>query len=46
MGPTRQDLRRAPRMRLHFNVHYPIELVEMTLAFQGLGHEYKGGRLA
>lgn len=28
-------------MRLHFNVHDPIELVEMTLAFQGLGHEYQ-----
>lgn len=28
-------------MRLHFNVHDPVELVEMTLAFQGLGHEYQ-----
>lgn len=28
-------------MRLHFNVHEPIELVEMTLAFQGLGYEYQ-----
>lgn len=35
------DLHRAPRMRLHFNVHEPIELVEMTLAFQGLGYEYQ-----
>lgn len=41
MEPTTQDLKRAPRMRLHFNVHDPIELVEMTLAFQGLGHEYQ-----
>lgn len=31
----------APRIRLHLNVHQPIELVEMTLAFQGLGHEYQ-----
>ena len=35
------DLKRAPRMRLHFNVHGPVELVEMTLAFQGLGFEYQ-----
>ncbi|MFC3815000.1 hypothetical protein [Lysobacter sp. GCM10012299] len=41
MEPTQQDLKRAPRMRLHFNVHDPVELVEMTLAFQGLGHEYQ-----
>lgn len=41
MEPTRQELQRAPRMRLHFNVHDPIELIEMTLAFQGLGHEYQ-----
>jgi len=41
MEPTTQDLKRAPRMRLHFNVHDPVELVEMTLAFQGLGHEYQ-----
>jgi hypothetical protein len=36
-----QDLNKAPRIRLHFNVHEPIELVEMTLAFQGLGYEYQ-----
>lgn len=41
MEPTRQELKRAPRMRLHFNVHDPVELVEMTLAFQGLGFEYQ-----
>lgn len=41
MEPTTQDLKRAPRMRLHFNVHDPVELVEMTLAFQGLGFEYQ-----
>ena len=34
-------LKRAPRIRLHLNVHEPIELVEMTLAFQGLGYEYQ-----
>lgn len=34
-------MERAPRMRIHFNVHQPIELVEMTLAFQGLGFEYQ-----
>lgn len=28
-------------MRLHFNVHDPVELVEMTRAFQGLGFEYQ-----
>ena len=28
-------------MRIHFNVHDPVELVEMTLAFQGLGYEYQ-----
>lgn len=41
MEPRTEDLKRAPRMRLHFNVHDPVELVEMTLAFQGLGHEYQ-----
>lgn len=41
MEPTKQELKHAPRMRLHFNVHDPVELVEMTLAFQGLGHEYQ-----
>jgi hypothetical protein len=41
MEPTRQELKHAPRMRLHFNVHDPVELVEMTLAFQGLGFEYQ-----
>jgi hypothetical protein len=35
------ELKHGPRMRLHFNVHEPIELVEMTLAFQGLGFEYQ-----
>jgi hypothetical protein len=35
------NLNRAPRMRLHFNVNEPVELVEMTLAFQGLGYEYQ-----
>lgn len=34
-------LLKAPRIRLHLNVHEPIELVEMTLAFQGLGYEYQ-----
>lgn len=37
---TTEELRRAPRMRLHFNVHDPVELIEMTLAFQGLGFDY------
>lgn len=37
---TTEQLRQTPRMRLHFNVHDPVELVEMTLAFQGLGFDY------
>lgn len=41
MQLSTSDLKRAPRMRLHFNVHDPVELVEMTLAFQGLGFEYQ-----
>lgn len=32
---------KAPRIQLHLNVHEPIELVEMTLAFQGIGYEYQ-----
>jgi len=32
---------KAPRIRLHFNVSEPVELVEMTLAFQGIGYEYQ-----
>lgn len=36
-----EDLMKAPRIRLHFNVSEPVELVEMTLAFQGLGFEYQ-----
>jgi len=38
---SHDSLVRAPRIRLHLNVHEPIELVEMTLAFQGLGYEYQ-----
>lgn len=41
MPNSTENLMKAPRMRLHFNVHEPIELVEMTLAFQGLGFEYQ-----
>lgn len=41
MRSTIDGLKRAPRMRIHFNVHEPVELVEMTLAFQGLGYEYQ-----
>ncbi len=41
MPGNNQELKKAPRIRLHFNVHEPIELVEMTLAFQGLGYEYQ-----
>lgn len=29
------------RIRLHFNVHEPIELVEMTLSFQAIAREYR-----
>ncbi len=38
---SHDQLVKAPRIRLHLNVHEPIELVEMTLAFQGLGYEYQ-----
>lgn len=41
MDSEQESLKRAPRMRLHLNVHEPIELVEMTIAFQGLGYEYQ-----
>ncbi len=41
MEAMESTLDRAPRMRIHFNVHEPVELVEMTLAFQGLGFEYQ-----
>lgn len=29
------------RIEVHFDVHQPIELTEMTLAFQALGRDYK-----
>lgn len=29
------------RIEIHFDVHEPVELVELTLAFQGLGRDYK-----
>lgn len=29
------------RIEIHFDVHQPVELVELTLAFQGLGRDYK-----
>ena len=41
VATSTENLQKAPRMRLHFNVHEPVELVEMTLAFQGLGYEYQ-----
>lgn len=41
MPNSMDNLTKSPRMRLHFNVHEPVELVEMTLAFQGLGYEYQ-----
>jgi hypothetical protein len=36
-----ENLMRAPRIRVHLNVSEPVELVEMTLAFQGFGYEYQ-----
>lgn len=41
MSESMDTLMKAPRIQLHLNVHEPIELVEMTLAFQGLGYEYQ-----
>jgi hypothetical protein len=41
MTEESQSLAKAPRIRLHLNVHEPVELVELTLAFQGLGYEYQ-----
>lgn len=29
------------RIEIHFDVHEPVELTEMTLAFQGLGRDYR-----
>ena len=29
------------RIQIHFDVHQPIELIEMTLALQSLAHEYQ-----
>lgn len=36
-----ENLMKAPRIRLHLNVSEPVELIEMTLAFQGFGYEYQ-----
>ncbi len=36
-----ENLMKAPRIRLHLDVSEPVELVEMTLAFQGFGYEYQ-----
>jgi hypothetical protein len=41
MADQAAELMKAPRIRFHLNVHEPVELVEMTLAFQGLGFEYQ-----
>jgi len=41
MAESAETLMKAPRIQLHLNVHEPIELVQMTLAFQGLGYEYQ-----
>ena len=41
MQNTAEKLMKAPRIRLHLNVSEPVELVEMTLAFQGFGYEYQ-----
>ena len=29
------------RISIHFNVHQPIELVDLTLAFQGIARRYR-----
>lgn len=29
------------KIELHFDVHQPVELIELTLAFQGLANDYK-----
>ncbi len=41
MQNSLENLMKAPRIRLHLNVSGPVELVEMTLAFQGFGYEYQ-----
>lgn len=41
MSTSMSKLRKGPRLRLHFNIEEPVELVELTLAFQGLGFEYQ-----
>lgn len=41
MQSSEEKLMRSPRIQLHLNVHEPIELVELTLAFQGIGYEYQ-----
>lgn len=38
---TNMDLMKSPRIRLHLNIHEPIELIEMTIAFQGLCYEFQ-----
>lgn len=40
MESSTENLKQSPRIGIHFNVHEPVELVELTLAFQGLGNEY------
>lgn len=41
MSESMETLMKAPRIQFHLNVHEPIELVQMTLAFQGLSYEYQ-----
>lgn len=41
MPESSEELMKSPRILFHLNVHEPIELVQMTLAFQGLGYEYQ-----
>lgn len=38
---TNMDLMKSPRIRLHLNIHEPIELIDMTVAFQGLCYEFQ-----
>lgn len=38
---SNMDLMKSPRIRLHLNIHEPIELIDMTVAFQGLCYEFQ-----
>lgn len=41
MASDDTEIEKGSTIQIHFNIHEPIEMVEMTLAFQSIAHEYQ-----